>query len=477
MPLVLAALLMCVPCRAQTYFVDAAFGDDGASGRSWGEAFATVQRALEEARLAAASGSRPRVNVAAGIYTIGSVETVDFPVVLVGAYPSGGGPRDRGSNETILQHVGLRFELGSNTSILDGFSAAGGATGIFLQDGVTVRNCAVRGGGVGISARAGRITRNEVSLNVNAGIKGRTPGDSPRFKDCSGRILIERNWVHDNQAKGIEAQDLNCGLDGEHPVLTVRHNRIQDTQPRQPAFDAGLLVSCCPVVYNNEIEGSQGAGVLIWSGYDENRPPTWVSPMLANLTVAGSSRVAIDFMESGGDLNLTRTILWDNAGGDVENMPSVTDVSYTLSQAPLPGTGNLDGVDPLLLNGPTGSSYLSQVAAGQAQDSPALDAGGVAVQDARLENRTTRIDGVRDQGMADMGFHPEPASFTVFRGTDPQALPLHLPDVNFPVWDRDAASGGTPSLLFYEADSDEWILLRRAGPDVEIRWEYQQFDE
>jgi len=136
----------------------------------------------------------------------------------------------------------------------------------------------------------------------------------------------------------------------------------------------------------------------------------------------------------------------------------------------------MDGVDPLLVGGPRGNAYLAQISAGQAADSPALDAGSVPVDFAGLQYRTTRTDGVRDQGTVDLGFHYEPGTFTVFRDTDPTGLPPHIPDVVLPVSDPGAAGSGAPALLYYEVDSDEGILLRRSGADVEIRFRYQEFD-
>ncbi len=77
------------------------------------------------------------------------------------------------------------------------------------------------------------------------------------------------------------------------------------------------------------------------------------------------------------------------------------------------GGGNID-TDPLFVSGPNGDFYLSQVAAGQATDSPCLDTGS-APADAVcwkpfdgticLSQRSTRTDEINDQGTADMGAH------------------------------------------------------------------------
>jgi hypothetical protein len=66
-----------------------------------------------------------------------------------------------------------------------------------------------------------------------------------------------------------------------------------------------------------------------------------------------------------------------------------------------PGPGNI-GDDPLFTMGPEGDWYLSQVAAGQAVESPCIDTGDPL---AELIDGTTRTDLLPDTGVVDMGFH------------------------------------------------------------------------
>ncbi|MHC4645955.1 MAG: InlB B-repeat-containing protein, partial [Planctomycetota bacterium] len=67
---------------------------------------------------------------------------------------------------------------------------------------------------------------------------------------------------------------------------------------------------------------------------------------------------------------------------------------------------NLDG-DPLYVPGPAGRGdyFLSQVAAGQDANSPALDAGNKSAIAAGLNTRTTRTDNLFDAGQVDLGYH------------------------------------------------------------------------
>jgi len=472
--LCLAACLAAVPAGAATFFVDASSGDDAASGLSWGEAFATMGRGLDAGRSDATSGGFPRVKVAAGIYVLADA-VVDFPVVLVGGYPPGGGSRDRAANEAALDAGGadriLTFGEGSAGSILDAFTLRGAAeTALLLEDDVLVRNSTVADNpGWGIQARpAGRIERNQVLRNGLGGISA--DGQQP----CERRVVVSDNLLDENSGFGLSADDNGCGFWGE-PAAIIEHNRIRRT--RSAAGDAlGVYLACCPRVFNNEIVGTEGAGVGLLTWLWE--PPPWPPPgtPLSHVTVAGNTGPGILIGGLTDDLTLSHAILWGNGGGDVEDLPASIDISYTLSEASLPGTGNLGGADPLFAAGPDGNTYLAQTAAGQAADSPALDAGGLPVEAAGLPYRATRTDGARDQGTVDLGYHAEPATFTVFRGTNPAALSPRIPDIVLPVADPGAADPAAPPLLHYRVDSDAAILVRRSGRDVELRFRYQEFD-
>ena len=55
--------------------------------------------------------------------------------------------------------------------------------------------------------------------------------------------------------------------------------------------------------------------------------------------------------------------------------------------------------------GPLGAFYLSQIAAGQSADSPALNAGSSLASAAGLDTLTTATSGQADDGQVDLGYH------------------------------------------------------------------------
>lgn len=61
--------------------------------------------------------------------------------------------------------------------------------------------------------------------------------------------------------------------------------------------------------------------------------------------------------------------------------------------------------DPCFVHGPRGNYYLSQIASGQAFDSPCVDAGSNTATNLGMDVFTTRTDSIGDTGIVDMGYH------------------------------------------------------------------------
>ncbi|MHC4499756.1 MAG: right-handed parallel beta-helix repeat-containing protein, partial [Planctomycetota bacterium] len=114
----------------------------------------------------------------------------------------------------------------------------------------------------------------------------------------------------------------------------------------------------------------------------------------------------------GSRPRLTNCILWGNSdsGGTDESgqmhggEPVVEYCCIQGLSGGLGGTGNIDS-DPCFVSGPLGDYYLSQIGAGQAAESPCVDAGSDLAENFGMDNCTTRTDGVGDTGLVDMGFH------------------------------------------------------------------------
>ncbi len=106
-----------------------------------------------------------------------------------------------------------------------------------------------------------------------------------------------------------------------------------------------------------------------------------------------------------GDGSIRNSIIWNNLEPQLLISGDVS-VTYSAIEGGWPGKGNIDA-DPLLTNGPDGTCYLGQTAAGQPLDSPCVDAGDPS---AAIAEGTTRTDSVQDSGVLDMGYHHAPSS-------------------------------------------------------------------
>lgn len=95
-------------------------------------------------------------------------------------------------------------------------------------------------------------------------------------------------------------------------------------------------------------------------------------------------------------------IVYDNFATTSPNLSGTVSFIYSCVQGGLSGQGNISS-NPLFVNTPpAGYCFLSQVEAGQAQNSPCVDAGAPG---STMINGSTRTDMVPDAGLVDMGFH------------------------------------------------------------------------
>lgn len=184
-----------------------------------------------------------------------------------------------------------------------------------------------------------------------------------------------------------------------------------------------------PVLTNNLFFGNSagldGGGIYVAA-------PTSLhaSTLTANMAAAGGGLYA-----QLGAVTITDTIITGNAdsaigaaSGDDLAVNNTSAVTITIDYCDMEdgsgkiadpghkvnGTGFVSGMHhntnlpPLFVSGPKGAYYLSQTAAGQASNSPCVNAGSAPAATAGLSTRTTRTDGVGDSGMLDMGFHFQP---------------------------------------------------------------------
>jgi hypothetical protein len=198
--------------------------------------------------------------------------------------------------------------------------------------------------------------------------------------------------------------------------------------------ESTLLVENC-TFFNNHASGSHGGAVNIYwnsssveihnslfynnfanlngGGVYVHGTPTTVSNTTFYSNRCASYGGGIGHNCGANELDVKDSIFWENsASPGYEQIgwvggSSTQSVTYCDVQGGFTGTGNIDQ-DPLFAGGSDGYYYLGQIAAGQASDSPCLDAGSDTAANLGLDALWTRTDGVADSGTVDMGYHYGP---------------------------------------------------------------------
>lgn len=443
------------------------------------------------------------VLVADGIYTGDGNRDISFTGKIV-TVASENGPLTciincQGSFQEA--HRGFLFNQSEgDTAILDGFSIINGYAVDFHggairieNSGPTIKNCLIAEntallGGAGIflqHAKAEilncRISRNHSrsAICIYHGTNGRI--DSCIIDGNEGGSFSAAIEIWDDASnieitncliEGHRAEDSGGGIytrcKGSVTIAgcTIIGNSANGIYPL--GFFGGIRVdTSSPIIKNcliaNNSSGNAGGGLII-GGQS--------GPLIVNCTITGNTAARV-----GGGVRSTDSIpvfynciIWGNTPEEVSlrgTAPVV--VQYSDIRGGFDGIGNID-LDPLFIDGPLGSYYLSQVFSGQRADSPCVGSGKQPAEEVCyklagskicLNSVTTRTDNIPDSETVDMGFHyaVPPATATPTPAIHTKTMELILDDTTlFP--------GDTFHLHYYlhnpdgvEYVADVWILL------------------
>jgi hypothetical protein len=345
--------------------------------------YMTIQAAIDDAN------DGDEIEVAPRTYN----EAINFNGKAVRLYSSGG-PEVTTIDGTGNYHVVNCVSGEDANTILEGFTITGGNAGIsgligggmyndYSSPTITDCNCtgnsAFYGGGMYNSHSNPMVTNCTFSENVVLWIS------------MIGEFGYGGGMYNDYSSPTVT----NCIFSG---------NTAMNDGGGMFNYGSSPTVTNC-IFHGNEAQGSPynaGGGMYNYNNSD---------PTLTNCTFYDNSA---DVDGGGGiynydDQTVTNCILWANVNGQINGNWGT--VNYSCLQGSLPpGTGNIDA-DPCFVSGPLGDYYLSQVAAGQAVNSPCVDAGSDTAANLGMDVFTTRTDGLADGGVVDMGYHyplPEP---------------------------------------------------------------------
>ncbi len=299
-----------------------------------------------------------------------------------------------------------------SSTVLKGFTITEGyATGSTIQD--------KSGGGIYCEGSTPTISdciiTNNSALRDGGGIHCEDGGD-PDIVNCT----IINNTAVGNDGGGIYCYDsspriINC---------LIAHNKAN--RDGGGIYFNGTLSSQEPLVRNctiadnsvNVVDGLGGGVYCYW----------YIDPDITDCIISGNPGYAIFEEDTDSDPAVSYCLFYGNPDGDYydadtldidERIKTGADEINSLAEA----SDNIDG-DPIYVTGRLGDYYLSQIAAGQMDDSVALDAGSDTAASLGMDIYSTRTDNVADSGIVDMGFHYNdpcaPVMFTLWTFVYPE---------------------------------------------------------
>jgi hypothetical protein len=322
-----------------------------------------------------------------GVYTNTTSPVVSFnnSIMLIGRWDGGPGPavgRLLQADATVLDGEGQRqvvYIIGDVAPTLDGITIQGGR--------------ASEGAGVRVYAGAS-ATLNDVIIRNNTATAGWGGG----VQADSSILLIQNSQIINNSTSNGGG-----GVAAAWDTQVTLHNNLIANNSAGEAGAGVRLRDVTATLTNNTIVGGQGIGADGIYASEEYGETTLT---ITNNIITGQAYGVRIYHTI---VNIIDTIMTNNDvwGNTTANYSGLTDPTGT--------NGNISA-DPLFVSGPSrwagGWSYpgfyLSQTAAGQPVNSPAMDAGSGTASQMNLADRTTRSDSRPDSGVVDMGFHYPP---------------------------------------------------------------------
>ena len=244
--------------------------------------------------------------------------------------------------------------------------------------------------------------------------------------DGASQTIVDGNAV-DSVMYFNSGETLATVVDG----FTLRNGRAWDGGGIQIVADAVTGLPSSPSILNCIIEDNVGSGggggISIRDGSPEftnclvrNNQTTFyngagmvlfnASPTILHCTfegnAAGGHGGGMGIWDNNCQPQIHDSIFWGNTPDNIRlyGGPTNIDAYYSCMEYGANEywfrTGCID-TDPFFATGTGGASYLSQIESGQAMDSPCVDTANPTTS----APGTTRTDGLKDSGVADMGFH------------------------------------------------------------------------
>lgn len=244
----------------------------------------------------------------------------------------------------------------TDNSVSGGYAAGGGVYSNYTDS--TFENC--------------RILRNSSS-----GSGGGIYFIAPSYAEVKNCLFIDNAAANDGSA-------ISSNFNIDDSVIQFTNSTFSENTITSPTGEGGA-------VYNN--------------GY--------CHPLISDCIFNMCNKGAVYESDESSQSTLNNNLFYSNKNGDYRIYALGGGVFYTGATAinSLTNADNNIDSDPLFASGDLGDYYLSQIAAGQMQTSPAVDAGSTLAENAGLGKCTTRTDSLtnpddaNDVNEVDLGYH------------------------------------------------------------------------
>ncbi len=311
------------------------------------------------------------------------------------------------------------------------------------------------GGGVVQNGSNAVLLHNVIRNNIanNNGI-----GGGVKFYG-TGTPVFDSNWVQGNEGKDGGGAYLELG----NSVLFA--NNVLDANTAR-SYGGGLTANGVPAVIRNNLLTNNQAVLNGGGAYLQGGTPMFSNNTIYDNNAQGAGEGVV--VQGGAVTTLRENIITHNTVGVNVQGSTVTLIANdvwnnTTNYINATPDGASIAQDPLYSAGPWGNFYLSQTAAGQGSNSPAVNAGSRSAVAAAVSDLTTRTDHVTDVGNVDMGFHYPPLDPVL--QAEPPELVFHADStgVNLPgQWFLLLSESAWP-IDWTAAEEATWLQLRTSS--------------
>jgi len=290
---------------------------------------------------------------------------------------------------------------------------------IRMKDGVTVK-----GAGANVTTIDGGANGHVVVFNLASGTisgftitnSGNDPGYSAGIFTSQCTVVVKDNIIVNNHYGITISSSSNATVIGNEIVNNsgLAAIKVSDSDAgianNVIAYNSGRGIYCSdssPSIISNTITHNSSFGILCNPESTQVIANNIITHNEYGIFALGGSESPLPLLE------IFHNDVWNNSMANywyewgtvcIPEDPHCVPDGESEPFEPQPGTGEISQ-DPLFVTGPLGDYYLSQIAAGQAVDSPCVDAGSDTAANLGMDVFTTRTDSILDSGCVDMGYH------------------------------------------------------------------------